>query len=223
MFQGFVWARWLSSVMTKICGRWSDFGWVQHRYPAVTVGRMKYPPPDEVTMAVYHVLLRTEAVSAILGELNGNEGQLTASVIAWSHWLPAQWLCAPCASWKVLGLLKAARWGWRELIWKSWFRMSLVLKRTINITAQFPLGIQLILCRKWGQVDSRSIAQAISEAIAQVTKAVSTEGDYIFFAIDAMMRMMLSPRSKLFQSHNIKGTSGRNLYSPLFDFIEKHQ
>ena len=75
-----------------------------------------------------------------------------------------------------------------------------------------------------GKLTAGAPAQAISEAIAQVTEAAFDRGDYIFFAIDAHDENdAFHPESKLFPPHNIKGTSGRNLYGPLADFYENHQ
>ena len=75
-----------------------------------------------------------------------------------------------------------------------------------------------------GKLTAGAPAQAISEAIAQVTEAAFERGDYIFFTIDAHDENdAFHPESKLFPPHNIKGTSGRNLYGPLADFYEKHQ
>ena len=49
-----------------------------------------------------------------------------------------------------------------------------------------------------------------------MTEAAFDRGDYIFFAIDAHDENdAFHPESKLFPPHNIKGTSGRNLYGPL--------
>ena len=75
-----------------------------------------------------------------------------------------------------------------------------------------------------GKLTAGAPAQAISEAIAQVTEAAFDRGDYIFFAIDAHDENdAFHPESKLFPPHNIIGTSGRNLYGPLADFYDKHQ
>ena len=75
-----------------------------------------------------------------------------------------------------------------------------------------------------GKLTAGAPAQAISEAIAQVTEAAFERGDYIFFAIDAHDENdAFHPESKLFPPHNIKGTSGRNLYGPLADFYDKHK
>lgn len=75
-----------------------------------------------------------------------------------------------------------------------------------------------------GKLTAGAPAQAISETIAQVTEAAFERGDYIFFAIDAHDEGdTFHPESKLFPPHNIKGTSGRNLYGLLADFYKRHQ
>ena len=65
-----------------------------------------------------------------------------------------------------------------------------------------------------GKLTAGAPAQAISKTIAQVTKVAidaHDEGD------------IFHPESKLFPPHNIKGTSGRNLYGPLADFYQEHK
>ena len=75
-----------------------------------------------------------------------------------------------------------------------------------------------------GKLTAGAPAQAISKTIAQVTKVAFDRGDYIFFAIDAHDEVdIFHPESKLFPPHNIKGTSGRNLYGPLADFYQEHK
>ena len=75
-----------------------------------------------------------------------------------------------------------------------------------------------------GKLTAGVPAQSISETIAQVTKAAFDRGDYIFFAIDAHDEGdSFHPESKLFPPHNIKGTSGRNLYGLLADFYQEHK
>lgn len=71
-----------------------------------------------------------------------------------------------------------------------------------------------------GKLTAGAPAQAISETIAQVTQLAFDQGDYVFFAIDAHdVEDPFHPESKLFPPHNIIGTSGRDLYGPLADFI----
>lgn len=71
-----------------------------------------------------------------------------------------------------------------------------------------------------GKLTAGAPAQAISETIAQVTQLAFDQGAYVFFAIDAHdVEDPFHPESKLFPPHNIIGTSGRDLYGPLADFI----
>ncbi|MGT2751056.1 cysteine hydrolase family protein [Streptococcus orisasini] len=75
-----------------------------------------------------------------------------------------------------------------------------------------------------GKLTAGKPAQAISERIAQVTQAAYDKGDYIFFAIDGHDEGdLFHPETKLFPPHNIKGTSGRDLYGPLADFYQEHK
>lgn len=75
-----------------------------------------------------------------------------------------------------------------------------------------------------GKLTAGALAQSISETIAQVTKVAFDRGDYIFFAIDAHDEGdSFHPESKLLPPHNIKGTSGRNLYGSLADFYQEHK
>ncbi|WP_161979059.1 cysteine hydrolase family protein [Streptococcus sp. S784/96/1] len=70
-----------------------------------------------------------------------------------------------------------------------------------------------------GKLTAGKPAQVISERIAQVTKEAYDNGDYIFFAVDCHDEGdMFHPETKLFPSHNIAGTSGRDLFGPLADF-----
>ena len=59
-----------------------------------------------------------------------------------------------------------------------------------------------------GKLTAGAPAQAISEAIAQVTEAAFDRGDYIFFTIDAHDETdVCHPESKLFPPHNITASS----------------
>lgn len=72
-----------------------------------------------------------------------------------------------------------------------------------------------------GKLTAGKPAQAISDKIAQVTQTAYEMGDYIFFAIDGHDEGdEFHPETKLFPPHNIKGTSGRNLYGKLADVYE---
>ena len=69
-----------------------------------------------------------------------------------------------------------------------------------------------------GKLTAGKPAQAIEEAITRVTKEAYEAGDYIFFAIDGHDEGDdFHPETKLFPPHNIKGTSGRDLYGQLAD------
>lgn len=75
-----------------------------------------------------------------------------------------------------------------------------------------------------GKLTAGAPAQAISEAIAQVTQQAYDNGDYIFFAIDGHDEGdAFHPESNLFPPHNLRGTSGRDLYGSLGEFYQKHQ
>lgn len=72
-----------------------------------------------------------------------------------------------------------------------------------------------------GKLTAGQPAQAIAERIAQVTQKAYDRGDYIFFAIDGHDEGdVFHPETKLFPPHNIKGTSGRDLYGKLADVYE---
>lgn len=73
-----------------------------------------------------------------------------------------------------------------------------------------------------GKLTAGKPAQAIEEAIAAITQKAYDDGDYIFFAIDGHDEGdEFHPETKLFPPHNIKGTSGRDLYGKLADVYEK--
>lgn len=75
-----------------------------------------------------------------------------------------------------------------------------------------------------GKLTAGEPAQAISQAIYDVTQTAFDHGDYIFFAIDLHEEAdSFHPESRLFPPHNVKGTSGRHLYGPLADFYAEHQ
>ena len=69
-----------------------------------------------------------------------------------------------------------------------------------------------------GKLTAGKSAQAIEEAITRVTKEAYEAGNYIFFAIDGHDEGDdFHPETNLFPPHNIKGTSGRDLYGQLAD------
>lgn len=74
-----------------------------------------------------------------------------------------------------------------------------------------------------GKLTAGKPAQAISEAIYQVTQAAYEAGDYIFFAIDGHDEGdKFHPETNLFPPHNIIGTNGRTLYGKLADFYQEY-
>ena len=75
-----------------------------------------------------------------------------------------------------------------------------------------------------GKLTAGKSAQAISDGINLVTQEAFNKGAYVFFAIDGHDQGDdFHPETKLFPPHNIKGTSGRNLYGPLADFYQTNQ
>ncbi len=72
-----------------------------------------------------------------------------------------------------------------------------------------------------GKLTAGQPAQAIEAALVAKTKAAYEAGDYIFFAIDGHEEGdNFHPETKLFPPHNIKETSGRDLYGQLGDLYE---
>lgn len=72
-----------------------------------------------------------------------------------------------------------------------------------------------------GKLTAGKAAQAIDERMAQVTKEAYERGDYLFFMIDRHDEGdLFHPETKLFPSHNLNGTAGRNLYGTLGDFYK---
>lgn len=76
-----------------------------------------------------------------------------------------------------------------------------------------------------GKLTAGKPAQAIADRIAEVTKEAYDRGDYLFFMIDGHDEGdQFHPETKLFPPHNVKGTSGRDLFGPLatvFDAIKE--
>lgn len=72
-----------------------------------------------------------------------------------------------------------------------------------------------------GKLTAGQPAQAIDTAIARTTQQAYERGDYVFMAVDAHDEGDdFHPESKLFPPHNIKGTSGRDLYGQLATVYE---
>lgn len=72
-----------------------------------------------------------------------------------------------------------------------------------------------------GKLTAGKPAQAIEKALVEAVASAYEAGDYVFFAIDGHDENdAFHPESKLFPPHNIKGTSGRDLYGSLADLYE---
>ncbi len=66
--------------------------------------------------------------------------------------------------------------------------------------------------------------RAIEKRITDLTEEFITNGDYTVFAIDVHdAGDELHPETKLFPPHNIRGTSGRDLYGALQSVYEEHK
>ncbi|MDM5329218.1 isochorismatase family cysteine hydrolase [Neobacillus sp. CF12] len=66
--------------------------------------------------------------------------------------------------------------------------------------------------------------QAIEGKIVQLTRGFIEDGDYVVFAIDVHDEGdSFHPETKLFPPHNIRGTSGRELFGELEALYEKNK
>lgn len=66
--------------------------------------------------------------------------------------------------------------------------------------------------------------QAIEETISTLTEEFIRNGDFTVFAIDMHLKAdKYHPETKLFPSHNIKGTRGRNLFGRLQQVYESNK
>lgn len=75
-----------------------------------------------------------------------------------------------------------------------------------------------------GKLTTGADGQAIEAALVQATKEFIAAGDFVVFAIDAHDPTDdFHPENKLFPSHNVIGTSGRQLYGSLAPLYEAHQ
>lgn len=72
-----------------------------------------------------------------------------------------------------------------------------------------------------GKLTAGKPAQAIEEALLAATKAAYEAGHYLFFTIDCHDEGDdFHPETKLFPPHNLKGSSGRDLYGDLADLYQ---
>jgi nicotinamidase-related amidase len=92
------------------------------------------------------------------------------------------------------------------------------MKALINIdyTFDFVADSGALTCGKPGQV--------IEGKITQLTNEFIENGDYVVFAIDVHDQGdEYHPETKLFPPHNLRGTSGRDLFGALKDEYEKNK
>ena len=92
------------------------------------------------------------------------------------------------------------------------------MKALINIdyTVDFVADSGALTCGKPGQV--------IEEKIIQLTNEFIENGDYVVFTIDVHDQGdEFHPETKLFPPHNLRGTSGRDLFGALKDEYEKNK
>lgn len=73
-----------------------------------------------------------------------------------------------------------------------------------------------------GKLTAGKPAQAIETALVGAVESAYAAGGYVFFAVDGHDENdQFHPESRLFPPHNIKGTSGRDLYGSLAGLYEK--
>lgn len=92
------------------------------------------------------------------------------------------------------------------------------MKALINIdyTFDFVADNGALTCGKPGQV--------IEQKITQITNEFIENGNYVVFAIDVHDQGdEFHPETKLFPPHNLRGTSGRDLFGVLQDVYEKNK
>jgi len=92
------------------------------------------------------------------------------------------------------------------------------LKAFINIdyTYDFVADKGALTCGKPGQ--------EIEEKIVQLTEEFIENGDYVVFAIDVHDQGdNYHPETRLFPPHNLRGTSGRDLFGRLKDVYEENK
>lgn len=67
-------------------------------------------------------------------------------------------------------------------------------------------------------------AQAIEGKIVELTKEFAANGDYVVLAVDTHMKNdPFHPETNLYPPHNIKGTSGIELYGELASFCKENE
>lgn len=84
----------------------------------------------------------------------------------------------------------------------------------VDYTVDFVAEDGLLTCRLPGQ--------QLEGAITQLTQDFLTAGDSVFFINDLHEQGdTLHPESKLFPPHNIRGTTGRNMYGALHELYQQ--
>lgn len=75
-----------------------------------------------------------------------------------------------------------------------------------------------------GALTTGAAGQAIEKDLVAVTQEYFKQGDFVVFAIDGHdPQDHYHPENKLFPSHNVIGTKGRELYGTLADFYQANQ
>ncbi|MGZ9584548.1 cysteine hydrolase family protein [Paenibacillus marinisediminis] len=75
-----------------------------------------------------------------------------------------------------------------------------------------------------GKLPCGDPAVAIEQRIAELTEQYASNGDFVVMAVDVHDENdAFHPETKLFPPHNIRGTSGRDLYGKLKEVYDQYQ
>ncbi len=75
-----------------------------------------------------------------------------------------------------------------------------------------------------GKLTCGGPGQAIEQEIVGLTKQFLDEGHFVVFAVDKHIEGdKLHPETKLFPSHNLEGTAGRDFYGALKHLYDQHK
>ena len=124
------------------------------------------------------------AVSAILGELKGNEGQLTASVIADRIGITRSVIVNALRKLESAGIIESRSLGMKGTYLKVLipdFFEEIKKKRLLMTKALISIDYTVDFVADEGKLTAGAPAQAISESIAQVTQLAFDQGAYVFF------------------------------------------
>lgn len=73
-----------------------------------------------------------------------------------------------------------------------------------------------------GALTTGQAGQAIESALVELTKTFTENDDFVVYAIDCHdTKDRYHPENELFPPHNLKGTTGRELYGALADLYEQ--